>query len=175
MDARKYGELDRFSAFRFENFIGMIKRLIRKGNQSLQQLLLRCAEIEIMGETLFNGNNEIISQVYHRHNEGPLPDEFKDASEYKLLDFDTFKITCTDNKNNCVQINDNLVVEACNFVKNSNGHIYVIGKEIPIVGSLYEAPLQSSKIGINIIKNSKNTLQSWNINNITAKLNNKRQ
>ena len=42
-DARKYGVLEEFSAFRFESFIACIKMMIRKGAQPLQQLL-RCKQ-----------------------------------------------------------------------------------------------------------------------------------
>ena len=123
-----------------------------------------------MEEPLLTGSNERIPQVYNQYNQGPITDEYKHYSQYKEVHFHIFKINCIDNKNNYVQINNSLVAEVCNFVKNSNGNIYVIGKQIPTRGSLYEHPLPSNQIGINIVQKSENILQSWDINDITAKL-----
>ena len=36
-DVEKYGPLDRFSAFKFESFLGRLKRLMKKPNQPLSQ------------------------------------------------------------------------------------------------------------------------------------------
>lgn len=45
-DVRKFGSLDSFSAFPFENFLFSIKKLITKGEKLLQQIAMRYAEIE---------------------------------------------------------------------------------------------------------------------------------
>ena len=38
-DVRKFGPLDGFSAFAFENFLGSLKRLVRSGRLPLQQIV----------------------------------------------------------------------------------------------------------------------------------------
>ncbi|XP_036150652.1 uncharacterized protein LOC118648446 isoform X1 [Monomorium pharaonis] len=45
-DVKVYGVLDNFSAFKFENYLQQLKRLIRKASQSLQQLCRRYQEID---------------------------------------------------------------------------------------------------------------------------------
>lgn len=47
-DVKKYGPVDRFSAFKFENYMTHIKKLLRKPDKPLQQLVRRCAEIEML-------------------------------------------------------------------------------------------------------------------------------
>lgn len=44
-DVEKYGHLDKFSAFKFENFMTTVKTKLRKKNKPLQQLSKRYAEI----------------------------------------------------------------------------------------------------------------------------------
>lgn len=43
---KAYEPLDKFSAFRFENYMMTIKKMIRKGEKPLQQLARRMSEIE---------------------------------------------------------------------------------------------------------------------------------
>ena len=45
-DVRKFGVLDNFSAFPFENFLGSLKKLIRKSDKPLQQLARRYGELQ---------------------------------------------------------------------------------------------------------------------------------
>ena len=45
-DAMRFGGLDYCSAFRFENFLSKMKRLIRKGNFVIKQLAARYSELE---------------------------------------------------------------------------------------------------------------------------------
>ena len=45
-DAKKYGTLDTFSAFRFENYMSNIKAMIQKGDNPLKQIARRYAEVE---------------------------------------------------------------------------------------------------------------------------------
>jgi hypothetical protein len=45
-DVRKHGQLDSFSAFKYENYLGKLKRLIRSAKEPLKQLHRRLEEIE---------------------------------------------------------------------------------------------------------------------------------
>lgn len=45
-DAKKYGALDNFSAFRFENYLGSLKEIIRTGRKPLEQIARRYSEME---------------------------------------------------------------------------------------------------------------------------------
>lgn len=49
-DVRKYGALDEFSTFRFENFIGMLIKLVKKGEKPLQQISRRLKEYELTSQ-----------------------------------------------------------------------------------------------------------------------------
>jgi len=45
-DVEKFGAVDNFSAFRFENFYRTLTRLVRKGDKPLQQSAKRYLELE---------------------------------------------------------------------------------------------------------------------------------
>lgn len=49
-DARKFGALDNFSAFKFESFIARVKPLLRQGNCPLQQIDRRLSELSFSTE-----------------------------------------------------------------------------------------------------------------------------
>src|SRR5713101_4936965 len=46
-DVRKFGSLDSFSAFKFENYMQHLKKCLRKPDQPLQQLVRRFLESQI--------------------------------------------------------------------------------------------------------------------------------
>lgn len=56
-DVRIFGPLDNYSAFRFENFMTSIKRLLRKNEKSLQQLIRRYSEIENVHSAVSENNS----------------------------------------------------------------------------------------------------------------------
>ena len=170
-DVRRYGELENFSAFKFENFIGHIKRLLRSGRQPLQQLMRRTAEIE--------NNQKRVPSVFRKkecdlqqpHSNGPITDNFQNVEQYKVGIFNSFKINCGDSKNNNVFIDNKHVVKAHNLIRNDTKETYLIGETLKIIGPLYTYPCSSSKLGINIIKEDTDAnLEYWNIDKITAKL-----
>lgn len=43
-DAQHFGSLDNFSAFPIENYLGMLKKLVRKAHPPLQQVIRRLGE-----------------------------------------------------------------------------------------------------------------------------------
>ena len=45
-DVKKYGPLERYSSFRFENYMSSIKAMLRKGNKPSEQIARRYEEIE---------------------------------------------------------------------------------------------------------------------------------
>lgn len=50
-NVKNFGHFDNYSAFKFENFMQVLKKRIRKGTQPLKQLINRLKEEEAMTET----------------------------------------------------------------------------------------------------------------------------
>ena len=69
--------------------------------------------------------------------------------------------------NNCVYLNDQSIVIIENFVKR-NGQILIIGRKFEIVDNLYTSPLNSSQLGIHVVKQLGN-LDVWARSEIKCK------
>ncbi|KAJ8685185.1 hypothetical protein QAD02_020978 [Eretmocerus hayati] len=150
-DVRKYGHLENFSAFRFENFIGKLKKLIRKGNQPLQQIIRRSAEIESLKEENSSkniGDKIILNTVHH---EGPAVRDFPGATQSKRAELKTFSINCASDRDNCLLIDGERVVGAINNIQTLQKDIYIVGRELAITGEFYDCPCPSSILNIHLV------------------------
>jgi len=75
-DVQTYGALDVFGAFRFENHMGKLKKMIRKADKPLQQLAKRFSELEnIESNRKYLNNKSKLTNSLHlqnKHTKGPL-------------------------------------------------------------------------------------------------------
>jgi len=73
-DVEKFGPLDSFSAFPFESFLDRLKKLIRKPNFPLQQVIRRLSEKVNMGVK----TSRVMTMTTFRlkHYGGPMPEKF---------------------------------------------------------------------------------------------------
>jgi len=168
-DVRKFGILENFSAFRFENYMSTIKKLLRKGDKPLQQLSRRFGEIENVNEK-FEKTRDSELCLEKEHFDGPMHQNDNIKGQYKILRNSLYMIRCADKRNNCCVLKNGEYIEVENIIQRKD-EIFVIGKRLLIVQDLYDVPLKSSLLQINIVnKNYENqTLNAWNINNVAAK------
>jgi len=89
-DVRKYGPLDSFSAFRFENFLSSIKRQLRKSDKPLQQLWKRYMEIQLNSDDRLNIQEA--SVLSKKHCDGPIINSLNIVEQYKVYNGSTFSI-----------------------------------------------------------------------------------
>ena len=83
-DALMYGSLDNVSAFKFENFLGKIKKLVHTGNSPLQQIINRIEERKhIPINTYRKMDNMKVGHVYIINNLLSVEIEDIKGSEYK--------------------------------------------------------------------------------------------
>ncbi|KYM97060.1 hypothetical protein ALC62_12261 [Cyphomyrmex costatus] len=91
-DVQKYGPVDNFSAFRFENYMSNIKKMIRKNEKPLQQLSRRYSELNNLNmpikKTIIKNNNEICFEKFHSN--GPLIEGYNFSFQYKILRTKTY-------------------------------------------------------------------------------------
>lgn len=94
-DVKKYGPIDEFSAFPFENHMTYLKILIYKPDKSLQQLVKRYAEIKMLGLKASNRVNFHDHMRFKKsHKTGPLNDGYNIASQFKILQNNSYSIHC---------------------------------------------------------------------------------
>lgn len=110
-DIRKYGPVDEFSAFPFENHMTYIKTLIRKPDKPLQQLVKRYAEIEIFDLKATNRVNFHDHMRFTKsHKTGPLINGYNIVSQFKIFQINSYSIHCNNQRNNCVLLENGNVV-----------------------------------------------------------------
>lgn len=63
-DVQRYGALDVFSAFRFENYMSKLKKMIKKINKLLQQLSRRYFELYNLSISHICASNESDEYIY---------------------------------------------------------------------------------------------------------------
>lgn len=170
-DVRRFGPLDNFSAFRFENYMTSIKKRLRKSEKPLQQLLKRYQEIENV-ETLslkHNYNNHKLYACEYLHNNGPLPDDFNVQAQYLKISNEEFNINCKGhNDNKCCILKNGLCILVINIIE-KNTDIFLIGKKLKCVKDVYKAPCKSSNFSINVMIISSDNIFSWPITDFLCK------
>ncbi|KAB0790497.1 hypothetical protein PPYR_15104 [Photinus pyralis] len=151
-DVMKYGPLDTFSCFPFENFLGQIKRLIRSPTNTLQQACRRLYEIQQLRNIA--SIPEKMNCHYVEHDLGPLPEVFRTVtcmqfSKYNQGNF----IICTysySSANSYVLTNERKLLQVENIIVIKN-ETFIVGKYFQAYDSLYKYPLDSNTLDIYVI------------------------
>lgn len=165
-DVRQFGALDGFSAFQFESYIYGLKKLIRKGDKPLQQIDRRLRELNFSIDRSEDRNKRFLQK---NHQNGPLNEERNYKEQYKILNLDTFYLNCDDNKNNCVILKDNTVINVYNITYSQDNNLYIIGKKFIPDANLFDTPCQSQYLGIFIAKENR-CIESWFYHNMCKSL-----
>lgn len=94
-DVGKFVNLDKFSSFRFENYLSSVKKWIRKGHQPLQQIAKRYYERKDTSKDSKILNTTILEL---QHNSGPLVKDITVQQQYKIKKNKTLKLNCWSRK-----------------------------------------------------------------------------
>ena len=107
--ARKYGPLDNFSAFPFENYLFSMRKMVRKP-QATQQVVRR------MAETCHNRNQQLANLYDRTHSNGPLPIHVSsdECVQYSSTHIAGFFINFSEG-NHCIMTGSSVMV-VCNIV-----------------------------------------------------------
>ena len=167
-DVRRFGHLDRFSAFPFETCIFKLKNMIRKYDKPLQQIARRFTESEnVAFQNSCSKKSNTNVQIFEKlHKQGPLIHENFDG-QYKKLYYNNFCIDVNKIKDNNVLV-DGTFVKVQNFVK-INKSMHLIGKQLKPIDLIYSDPCDSSILMSNIVELD-STLKTWPCSKIEAKL-----
>ncbi|KAJ8677343.1 hypothetical protein QAD02_013130 [Eretmocerus hayati] len=144
--------------------------LVRKGDQPLQQLMRRCAEIEAV-----NANCAINRHIGWSQQEGKGP-MGSHGGVMTILRLDQFTINCKDGKNGCVMIETasstgertSVIVECECIYKSATGRFIIDGKVMDVIGDFYTKPIRSPSLGMNVIRNKAVGNGSWSVENIVS-------
>lgn len=166
-DVKNFGILDNFSAFKFENFMQVLKKLIRKSEKPLQQLFRRYEAQHITTEIKKTNKLYPIKSIYHSN--GPLL-FLSSNPQYKSAECTFFKLDANSKANDCCgRLQDNIILLLRNIAYSTESkELVIIGNEFECKENYYNTPCDSSVL--NIYKVSQlSELKMWPLHTVNIK------
>lgn len=165
-DCKIHGVVDKFSAFKYENFYGLLQKMVRKGDKPLQQISRRYSELKMKKNQSQVKHSR--SQYSGLHNDGPLPPWCINPQFSSFSEPGKCKLT-TSKPNNCCCLVDGSVIVVENFASlRSNKSKVVVGRKFLQELPLYEVPCNSTIFGIKFVSKL-SALQTWPVESIKKK------
>jgi len=143
-DVKNLGCLDDFSAFRFENYLGQLKKLVHKPQQPLQQIVRRLQEQRLLGVCKMDSFSGPKTRI--EHHDGPLMTCYRHSTQFRQVQTEKWLLSVSIG-NNCVLVDDNMPALIKNIVKTSND-IFLICTKFKTVSEAFLYPLASSTLNI---------------------------
>lgn len=164
-DARRFGNIQNFSNFEFENYMQFYKKILRKKNDVLQQIVKRLQEIDSCN--IVSKQKNIETGFKREHTGGPLI-HGTTGPEYKLCVFEKFLLSVT-KANCCCSLVDESIILVENFAFST-----LFNKKVAIArkyskSDFFQVPCKSSLVGIYFIK-SPGALEMFSLEVIAKKL-----
>ncbi|XP_043484986.1 uncharacterized protein LOC122512906 [Leptopilina heterotoma] len=158
--------LSDFSAFPFENCLGMLKSLISGRKDVVPQLIKRISEIENC-PTLLPEFKLTVNQPVQRIQKDPLVEYKNQTEEIQAVTVKEIKIR-TIRPDNTVLLNNNTILEVTGILK-VDENIFVEGHEIQNIGNSFDYPCKSSILGIWKLGSTSSTRMMINLNQVKNK------
>lgn len=174
-DAKKYGVLDNFSSFPYENYLQHIKKIVQPGRFPLTQLYNRITEERACESFIFKSlANYPILDGYHFN--GPLPEDIScdSVSQYSIVFMKTFTIRIenikrrSNKRDDCIIMASNKVGLVKNVI-NRNGDIFIVCSIFEKVVPIYNYPCSSMFVGMYECSKLSSTLKLYHVNSIKFK------
>lgn len=143
-DAKQFGSLSNVNCFAFENFNQVMKKMLRKSNNSLQQVVNRVIEGKC---------NFISEKFFSNFKIGKLNTIFCDGQQIEQFHFMEYKnfYLSSNEGNNCVYLSNNQIIKIHVFEKRGN-QIYVKGTEYEIINPGFSYPEDSTFLSVFEVK-----------------------
>jgi hypothetical protein len=167
-DVKAHGNLDMFSAFPFENFLGQLKKMVRKPNFVLQQVIMRIAEKSKLPASFHDHSGMFVPSLYKKHLQGPLPAGhlYHPCSQYGEAQLKDFTIAA-EVPNHCVEIGSDVALIQ-NILQCETG-VYVVYKVFGSHKAFFTYPLDSEKLDIHLVEGVSEVLYVSNVELIKGK------
>lgn len=173
-DVRRYGELETFSSYPFENVLGHIKKLLRNGTKPLVQAAKRITEQSKFDRAHDTTLLEPSKVILAKQNEGKnVPSMFKSSKLifYSKLKFDDFSLS-TDMPNKWFLTKNNEIVGLKNILCKDKV-VSLFGSVLQSKYDYFDTPIKSSVLDIYASKQfaDKNFIDAiFHVSNIKCKL-----
>lgn len=167
-DARKFGSLDNISSFKFESYLGHLKKLVRSPNLPCSQIVRRIVESNQCCSVAndHSGDNRM-SRFKKPHTEGPVTFPFRHCTQFKQYSGINFFVSIYPG-DNCVLINCKIGLIK-NILSDDSTSGYIVFEEFLNVEPFFEDPLDSRKLNIYVANKLNECKQVHSLSSITTK------
>ncbi|XP_036145352.1 uncharacterized protein LOC105830224 [Monomorium pharaonis] len=166
-DVKSFGILDNFSAFKFENFMQILKRYVRKNDKPLQQLFRRYHEAHVTTEKRSISKKLYPIKVTRHYDDLLLP--LTSNPQYIAAECTYFKLNAKNIANNCCGLKDNTILIMINIAHSTEtGELMILGYEFKCKQNFYNVPCESSALRIYKIS-KKSNLKMWPLSAVNVK------
>jgi hypothetical protein len=146
-DVERFGTLDTFAAFKFENYLGSLKKTLRSPYKPLQQVGNRLSEKDNRPMLLDN----VISYncIKQEHLDGPVPPQYV-GKQFRNLTWGECNFICNSRADSYCMIQNKTVIFIENIL-NIAGNIMLYGKAFKKYEDFYKKPCPSSNFNIFLV------------------------
>lgn len=159
-EVQRHGCLDSFSAFPYENYLHKLKKLVRKPDFPIAQIIRRLSEIKTTDAPVN------VSSFKKQHFVGPVVGGLSIKAQYGEMTCDkwTIKVSSRDN----VFVIGNEFCRIHNIVECSDG-VYVMYKEFSDKSLFFTYPFSSDFLNIYVISQTSDTLKCAKVSELVQK------
>ena len=162
-DSARFGPLDEYATFKFENNFQYMKKLVRTYRLAIQQISNRLAEEALIPSKI---PNKIFPELKMVHADGPLPEEFI-GEQYKMLITKSFTIRLRP-ADSVVVLQSGKIVRIENILKTEE-QVFVIGPSFKKCEAFDTRPCDASAFGINVVTKHMSRIRSWPLSEVKMK------
>lgn len=158
---------DNFSAFKFENYMQVFKKYLRKAEKPLEQVVRRCIEKEINLSTssIYLSDSVLIHPTLKSlHDDGPLLSDCNNP-QYKIINYCRITFQAGTFANSCYGLNCGAIVCIENVA-------HCIKRNIPVINGIFGKRRSISLfifVTWDLYRKSCSDLKSWPLKNVIKK------
>ncbi|CAH0552611.1 unnamed protein product [Brassicogethes aeneus] len=146
-DVRRFGPLDSFSAFPYENKMRYFTSMCRRPGVTLEQMANRRAEHENHNVNFAEKlTKATFIELKSRHSAGPVPESFNEYCQYKTLITQSYHFDCT-KRNRCCILNDSTICLIYNILVKNSEYLLVV-KTFKNICDFFDVGFPSSSFGV---------------------------
>lgn len=147
-DVHRFGALDNVSAFPFENYLGQLKKLVRRPKDPLQQIVRRLSEADQQSKQSPMNESE---RCKKSHTRGPLPIAYRNHAQYEQYRGENFFLS-TSIGDNCVEIEGKIGLLRNILLDELSSQVLVVFEQLDNCESFFANPLPSERLSIYFIR-----------------------
>ncbi|CAH0553200.1 unnamed protein product [Brassicogethes aeneus] len=166
-DAKEFNTLNSINSFKFENYLGQIKRLLRKSNQPLQQVVNRLQEIHKIN--VRKVNQCVINVILEKQVPDVIKEQYFNHGFYRKICVNREIYTNRNGDNAFILFNNDVVVIKFICKNMQTNNFFMLGQKFKSISPFFVYPENSQIIGFFEVDDLDDNLFSFNINDILCK------